>query len=43
MIPLNDHENNGESLLHIAVKSGSLPIVTLLIKAGAYVNIQDVI
>ena len=38
----NFKNNDGSTLLHDAVKSGSLEIVKLLIKAGLDINAQDV-
>jgi len=39
---LDTKNEKGETMLHTAVKTGSLPLVELLIKAGADLNAQDV-
>ena len=40
---INIKNKNGMTMLHEAVKTGSIGIIELLIKAGADVNMQDVI
>ena len=42
-IRLNHKDKKGATLLHLAVRTGSLALVKTLIKAGAEVNAQDVI
>ena len=39
---LDTKNEYGETMLHTAVKAGSLALVELLIKAGADINAQDV-
>ena len=39
---LNKQSSKGETVLHVAVKSGCVKTVKLLLKAGADINVQDV-
>lgn len=41
-LKLDARDEDGDTMLHVAVKSSSLTIVELLIRAGADVNAQDV-